>query len=68
MKDGHFAGDEYQKIFNVIAGKTEGKYYLLVGEYGTGTTQLVLTIKIMDLLIIMVYFLKIIRMLKFRQD
>ena len=42
IKEGYFAREEYQKIFNVIAGDTKGKYYLLVGENGTGKTQLVL--------------------------
>ena len=38
----NFAREEYQRIFNVIVGDTRGKYYLLVGENGTGKTQLVL--------------------------
>jgi hypothetical protein len=42
VKEAYFTREEYQKIFSVIAGDTKGKYYLLVGENGTGKTQLVL--------------------------
>ncbi|CAB5216832.1 unnamed protein product [Rhizophagus irregularis] len=42
IKEVYFAREEYQKIFSVVAGDTKGKYYLLVGENGTGKTQLVL--------------------------
>src|SRR3989337_858906 len=42
MKEGYFAREAYQKIFNVVSGYAKGKYYLLVGENGTGKTQLVL--------------------------
>jgi MoxR-like ATPase len=40
--EAYFMREEHQKIFSVIAGDTKGKYYLLVGEHGTGKTQLVL--------------------------
>ncbi|CAG8539692.1 11566_t:CDS:10 [Acaulospora morrowiae] len=38
----HFAREEQEKINNVIAGKGDEKYFLLVGERGTGKTQSVL--------------------------
>ncbi|CAG8478432.1 10072_t:CDS:2 [Diversispora eburnea] len=41
IKEGYFARDEYDKIFSAIGGEASGKYYLLVGENGTGKTQLV---------------------------
>nr|CAG8493887.1 5407_t:CDS:2 [Entrophospora candida] len=41
-KDGFFAREEQRKINHAIAGHGLGKYYLLVGERGTGKTQLVL--------------------------
>lgn len=37
-----FARAEQKKIVNVVAGHGSAKYYLLVGERGTGKTQLIL--------------------------
>ncbi|RIA87553.1 hypothetical protein C1645_777069 [Glomus cerebriforme] len=37
-----FAREEQRKIANIVAGHGTAKYYLLVGERGTGKTQLIL--------------------------
>lgn len=42
IKEGYFARDEFSKIFSAVGGEACGKYFLLVGENGTGKTQLVL--------------------------
>jgi hypothetical protein len=41
--ESYFAREEQKKIANVVAGHGATKYYLLVGERGTGKTQLVLS-------------------------
>ncbi|KAG9304003.1 hypothetical protein G9A89_005913 [Geosiphon pyriformis] len=43
LNDDYFPDKNREKINQVIAGQTRSKYYLLVGEKGTGKTQLVLS-------------------------
>lgn len=40
--NGFFAKAERKKINHIVSGNGAGRYYLLVGERGTGKTQLVL--------------------------
>ncbi|CAG8686906.1 10735_t:CDS:2, partial [Ambispora leptoticha] len=42
LSDNYFPDGEKDRINRVVAGQTQSKYYLLVGEKGTGKTQLVL--------------------------
>ncbi|CAG8526862.1 12561_t:CDS:2 [Ambispora gerdemannii] len=42
LGDSYFPDDNRDRINRVVAGQTRSKYYLLVGEKGTGKTQLVL--------------------------
>ncbi|CAG8503984.1 11781_t:CDS:2 [Diversispora eburnea] len=41
-KSNFFAKEERKKIDSIVSGRGAGKYYLLMGERGTGKTQLVL--------------------------
>jgi hypothetical protein len=40
---GRIERDEQHKMDAIIAGETQGKYYLLIGEKGTGKTSMLLS-------------------------